>query len=363
MSRMPRDHRDHYEVLGVSRTASEEEIRKAYRKLARQHHPDMNPGDVAATERFKEVQLAYETLSDPAKRAAYDSYGPRMNFRRRPAASRPGPASGGFSFEEVMEEFFGGSSFRGRNIQVRVEIEFLDVLKGCTKAIKIKKRKRCARCTGNGFTEFSPCKICNGTGFKTVADAPFEFRTACEVCAGSGKAAVVRCGDCLGSGFTPMQEKSLEVTIPPGIDNGMQVRVVGEGEESQRGGRPGDLHVFVLVKDHPIFRREGVNLTVDVPVSYTQLALGGEIEIPTLDQGNMKVSIPAGSQPNTRFRLKGRGFPSPKGLGDILVTVKVETPKEPNEEYRKVLEQLAELEKANVTPRREAWAKKVGGSE
>jgi molecular chaperone DnaJ len=196
-----------------------------------------------------------------------------------------------------------------------------------------------------------------------VVDAPFEMRTSCSVCAGTGKANVKKCGDCLGSGYLPgFHEKALEIAIPAGIENGMQVRLAGEGEESLRGGRSGDVMIFVLVKDHPIFSREGPNLTVEVPVSYTQLVLGGEVEIPTLAEGTLKVKVPNGSQSHTKFRLKGRGFPTGKGLvGNLIATLKIETPKTFDEDYKKVLDQLAELEKKNITPRREQWAKKVSG--
>jgi molecular chaperone DnaJ len=352
--------RDYYEVLGVPRTATPEEVIKAYRTLAKKYHPDRNPGDKSAEDNFKEMQEAFETIGDPQKRSMYDlkSSGPSMNFRRGKKAG-PKPNWSGWS-EDVISEMFGGSVFRGRNIQVRVEIDLQEVLLGCTKTIKVKKRKRCAPCSGNGYTGFSPCTVCSGSGFKMIQDAPFNIQQSCVACQGTGKASVVRCSDCLGGGFTPMQDKLLNVKIPSGIGNGMAVRIPGEGEESQKSGQPGDVMVVVLVKDHPIFRVEGFNLVVDIPVSYTQLTLGGKVEIPTLDQGKMEVEIPAGSQSNTRFRLKGRGLPDPRGLmGDLVAAVKVETPKVLDEEYRKVLDQLAELEKRVVTPRREAWSKKV----
>lgn len=353
--------KDFYEVLGVTRSATDEEIKKAYRKGARKYHPDVNPGDPEAVEKFKEVQEAYETLSDPLKKSRYDgTTAHNMHFRRKP---KKGPATPppGSSFEEVMEEFFGGSSFKGRNITVRLEIDFKEVLAGCTKHVKVKKRKRCSGCMGHGYTGFQPCPHCEGSGFVQVADAPFGFRTACQVCGGSGKASVVKCGDCAGSGFLPgYTEEAVVINIPSGIDNGMQVRLAGQGEESLRGGRAGDLIVFVLVKEHPIFSREGPDITVEVPVSYTQLVLGGEIEIPTLAEGRLKVKVPEGSQSHTKFRLRGKGFPNGRGsMGDLIATLKIETPKNLNEEYKKALEQLAELEKHNVTPRREQWAKKV----
>ena len=356
--------KDYYEVLGITKSASEEEIKKAYRNGAMKYHPDRNPGDAEAIERFKEISEAYDTLSDAVKKSMYDGGAHNMHFRRRPPKSNPGPTPPpGFSFEDVMADFFGGSSFKGRNITVRIEVEFKEVLTGCKKHFKVKKRKRCTGCAGQGFTGFQPCSHCNGTGATQVVDAPFEMRTSCPVCSGTGKASVVKCGDCLGSGYLPgFHEKALEIAIPAGIENGMQVRLAGEGEESLRGGRAGDVMIFVMVKDHPIFSRDGFNLTVEVPVSYTQLVLGGEVEIPTLAEGAMKVKVPNGSQSHTKFRLRGKGFPTGKGsVGDLIATLKIETPKTYDEGYKKVLEQLAELEKQNVPPRREQWAKKVSG--
>jgi len=354
--------KDYYEVLDVARNATDEDIKKAYRKVAIKHHPDVNPGDPDATKRFQEIQEAYDTLGDPIKKSRYDA-APHMRFRRRPQPkSNPGKPPG-FAFEEVMEEFFGGSTFKGRNITVRLEVEFKEVLTGCTKHIKIKKRKRCTGCMGNGFTGFQPCPNCEGSGTVQVADSPFGFRTPCQVCSGTGKASVVKCGDCIGSGYLPgYYEKALDINIPAGIENGMQVRLAGEGEESLRGGRAGDVMVFVLVKEHPLFSREGSNLSVEVPVSYTQLVLGDDIEIPTLAEGSLKVKVPAGSQSHTKFRLKGKGFPNGMGsLGDLIATLKIETPKSFDEDYKQALERLSELEKKNVTPRREQWAKKVSG--
>lgn len=350
--------RDHYAVLGVDRTASIEEIKKSYRKLAMEKHPDRNPGDDSAAEQFKEIQNAYEVLSDPTKKAQYDRGGPQpMNFRRRARSTDYS------SYQSVMEEFFGGGSiFKGRNIQVRVEIELKDVYTGCSRHIKVKKRKVCTVCSGKGITGFTPCGVCGGSGFGKVVDAPFEMQTSCQVCGGSGKASVVKCSGCAGSGFLPgYTEDNLTVNIPAGIDNGMQVRLVGKGEGSVHGGNTGDVVVIVLVKKHEIFDREGGNLTVDVPVSYTQLVLGSEVDIPTLDQ-IVKVKIPEGSQTNTRFRLKGKGLPYKGGLGDLIATVKIETPKNLDQDYRTVLEGLAEVEKKVVTPRREQWAKKVESS-
>jgi len=361
--------RDYYEVLELNRTASDEQIRKAYRKLARKYHPDMNPGDTESPERFKEVQNAYETLSDPAKKSLYDLGRNKssMHFRSRPKAKPKPPPSYSSHFEEVVGEFFGAASnFRGRNIQVRIEIDFADVYKGCTRSVKLKKKRRCLSCDGSGHTSFAPCPNCRGSGFvKAAIDAPFMLNAECPACFGSGKSATVACKDCK-NGFMPdLTERVVNVTIPAGTDNGMQIRIVNEGEDSLRPtGKPGDLFVVVLVKDHPYFKREGQNLLLDIPVSYTQLFLGDKIEVPTMTDEKYKVEIPKGCQTGTRFRIKGRGFPGGKGtIGDLIVTLKVETPKDiVDEDYNKVMVQLAELEKKYVSMRREEWAKKTSSS-
>lgn len=357
--------RDYYEVLELNTTATEEEIKKAYRKLARKWHPDVNPGEPDAVEKFKEVQNAYETLSDPVKKSRYDLGRNRasMNFRTR--SPRPKQSAKPSShFEEVFEEYFGGNStFRGRNIQVRVEIDFVQAYTGCTKSIKIKKKQRCTSCDGSGLTTFNPCPNCAGSGVvRSTIDAPFALNAECPACFGSGKSATVPCKYCR-SGFLPdMIEKGLDVAIPAGINNGMQIRLQGEGEESVRStGQAGDLIVFAIIKEHPLFRREGQNILLDIPVSYTQLVMGDSIEIPTLSGEKVKVNIPKGSQTNTKFKLKGRGFPGGVGgIGYLEATLKIETPKDiQDEDYNKLVAQLAELEKKYVTPKREQWTKKT----
>lgn len=354
--------RDHYEVLGIPKTASADDIAKAYRKGAMENHPDRNPGDSHAADRFKEIQNAYETLSDPAKKGRYDSGSGRgMHFR-----TRPGPTKNDFSgatFEDVVEEFFGGSAFKGRNITIRLEIELSEILTGCKKYIKVKKRKKCG-CEGRGFnfTSSVPCANCGGSGTFQSKDSPFQFIAQCPVCQGTGQSNPVQCVDCNGTGYSPNPiEKALEIKIPRGIESGMQIRLAGEGEPSLKSnGKDGDVIVFVLVKEHDVFKREGSNLTLEVPVSYSQLVLGCDFEIPTLSEGTLKIKIPEGSQSHTKFRIKGKGLPTLNGvIGDLIATVKIETPKVLDEEYRRLMDQLSELEKKHMTPRREQWNRKT----
>jgi molecular chaperone DnaJ len=353
--------KDYYGILGVSRHATYIEIKKAYRSGARKHHPDKNPGDVGASERFREVQEAYDTLIDSSKRAAYDRIAPKSQPKSKSEEPGPSPSSSDF-FEEVKEEFFGGSNFKGRSITVRIEIELKEVFSGCNKNIKIKKRKRCTGCKGNGYTSFVSCNNCKGTGtIKSDSLDGIVVGVLCTVCSGTGKSAVVKCGDCAGSGYLPgWYEKPITIVIPPGIQNGMQLRIVGEGEESIRGGISGDVTVFVLVKENQIFARDGSDLSLEIPISYTQLVLGQEIEIPTISDGLTKIKIPPGSQSHTKFRLKGKGLPDGKGFrGDLIALLKIETPKTLSEEYEKIIKELSELEKNNLTPRREQWFKKI----
>jgi molecular chaperone DnaJ len=348
---------DYYETLGVPRTATDEEIKKAYRRNALKYHPDRNPGDKSAEEQFKRVQEAYDVLTDPINRSHYDG---RTAHHAQPRGRRRRPAQ---DFTSIFEEFFGGGEARGRNIQVRVEVDLMDIIKGCTRRIVVKKRQRCYACEGKGYSSFVACPACGGSGFGAKIDSsPFQFTMQCTVCKGSGKSHIDRCEECAGAGFGGFVEKALDIQIPQGIDNGMQVRVAGEGEDGKIGSRTGDLFVVVLIKEHPIFKREGRDLFCDIPVSYTQVVLGDEIELPTLDAG-IKVKIPAGTQTGTRFRLKGRGLPdirSPLHMGDIVATVKVESPVELCPDYLDVLNKLRGLEKDHVTPKRQDFAKKMG---
>ena len=361
---------NYYEVLGVEKTATDEEIKKAYRKLAAEHHPDKNPDDVAgATQRFREITAAYETLSDPGKRSRYDGLG-----------SRSGPKvkyqtySSTFTFNDLGELdlggiFSGGNNItRGRNIQTKVELEFADIVLGCTKQVVVKKRERCETCLGTGHTNPVPCAMCGGKGYSSVGVMPFQLQSECRTCHGLGKTPAPdgtdRCQVCQATGFGNAIEKTIDVNIPAGIQSGMHVTIMGEGERAKTGSRNGDLIVVIVVKDHLIYRRENQDLLVDVPISYTQLTLGCDLELPaiTKQEPTLKIKIPAGTQSNTRFRLRGKGLPDIRNsslFGDIIVSVKCETPKSLNKQYQDLLEQLSELEAQYVTPHRQNWAEKL----
>lgn len=360
--------RDYYEVLEISISSSGEDIQKAYLKLAKKYHPDVN-ADEQASIKFKEIQNAYDTLSDPVKKSLYDLGRNKksMHFRTRsPRKPRYESTSTSQHFEDVMSEYFGSTStFRGRNIQIRVEISFEEAYAGCTRFVKIKKKKRCDSCDGSGFASFAPCHNCNGSGVvKSAINAPFMLNADCPACFGSGKAKTVACKNCQGGFSHEMAEKGVEVKIPPGFATGMQIRILNEGEESSKiTGKTGDLFVIVLVKEHSLFKREAQNLILDVPVSYTQLVLGDTIYVPTITNEKYKIDIPKGCQTGTKFRIKNRGFPSPKGLGDLIVTLKLEIPKDiKDNDYNELISKLSEMEKKHVSAKREEWTKKTSAN-
>ena len=347
--------RNYYEILGLTKTATPEEIKKSYKKLARENHPDSNPGDPSAAERFKEIQEAYEVLKDPNKKAQYDGGGFNMQFRTR-GPSGFNPMGAGFSFQDVMEGFFGGSNFRGSNINVHLEIEFEESFTGCKKQIKVKKKKVCATCRGKAYSTYDHCNNCAGSGTTQVNDGPFQIRVPCQPCSGTGRINVKKCEDCAGQGYSADAiETDMEVEIPAGVDNGMQMRMANKGEDSLRGGTPGDLIISLIVKEHPVFTREGLNLCIDIPVSYTQLVLGGDIEVPTLTEGKGTIKIQPGCQSHTKFKLRGKGFLT----GDLIATVKVDVPDVLNEDYKAAIEILSELEKNNISSKRQNYINKL----
>ena len=362
--------RDYYEVLGVARGASQDEIKKAYRKLAIANHPDRNPGDAEAVVRFKEAAEAFEILSDPDKRARYDRYG---HAGVSGAGGSPFTDVGDIfeAFGDLFEGFGlggGGRSRQGRrarrgaHLRTSVRIELLDAAKGCTREIELDRRETCGTCNGSGSkpgTKPQKCDYCGGAGQVVQSQGFFRIQTTCPACRGAGEVIRDPCADCRGSGRVSKPVR-LEVKIPPGVDNGMQLRVPGEGEPGELGGPRGDLYVDIHVKDHPLFEREGTNLTCDVPITFAQAALGATLEVPTLD-GRHELEIKAGTQPDEVFRLKGSGMPDPHGgrRGDLFVRVQVEVPKKLSERQEELIRELAEIEQADVSPHRTSFFEKL----
>lgn len=352
---------DYYELLGVSRNASEEEIKKAYRKKAIQHHPDKNPGSKAAEEMFKKVSEAYEVLKDPEKRSAYDRFG-HAAFAQG-AGPRGGARGGGFHdpfdiFREVFgggggsifEEFFGGGgggggdSRDGADLRYDIEITLEEATRGVEKEITFRKLASCDHCAGSGAEPGSKrvtCPTCHGAGQVATSRGFFTVRQICPTCHGAGRRIEKPCRECRGEGRIQKTTK-LNMRVPPGVDGGSKLRSVGNGEAGVQGGQPGDLYLFIHVRDHEIFERQGDDLFCEIPIKFTLAALGGTIELPTL-AGKASLKIPPATQSGTIFRLKGRGVPNLRsGLpGDQLVRVQVEVPTHLTAEQRKKLEEFA----------------------
>ena len=350
--------RDYYAVLGVERGAGDEEIKKAYRKLAVKYHPDKNPGDKTAEEQFKELGEAYEVLCDPQKRAAYDQYG-HAAFDRRAA----GGGRGGFHDPfEVFREVFGGGGFfddlfgggradptepqRGGDLRYDMELGFEEAAHGCEKEISVTKPEGCDVCGGAGAEPGSrvrTCPTCGGRGQVLTSRGIFSIAQTCPHCQGAGRTIDKPCKTCRGSG---RRERTSKITlrIPAGVDTGSRLRSFGNGEAGLRGGPSGDLYVFLHVRPHEIFQRDGEDLLCEVPISFVQAALGADIEVPTLD-GKASIKVPAGTQPGTMFRLKGKGVKNLQGHGhgDLHVRMNVEVPTHLSPQQRAKLQEFAEL--------------------
>jgi molecular chaperone DnaJ len=340
--------RDFYEVLGVGRGASPEEIKKAYRKLARENHPDRNPGDEAAEERFKEVQQAYDTLSDPDKRREYDAGGMFSGFGRG-----GGGAGGGFTSDlgDIFSTVFsrrggpGPQAVRGRDLETEVRLSFDQAMNGSEVAVTVPKQATCKTCSGTGAKPGTGpiiCPRCNGRGIDSESQGFFSISQPCPRCGGSGEVIEDPCATCGGSGLT-QQRKRYRVRIPAGVHDGTRIRVAGKGEDGPRGAPPGDLYVVTRVAESPVFRqRADGNLEVKVPISLTEAVSGATIEVPTLS-GTKRIRIPAGTQHGTVQRLRGEGPPKPRGRGrgDILYRLEVDMPRDLNEEQRRALDEFA----------------------
>ena len=355
--------RDYYEVLGVEKNASDAEIKKAYRKLAMKYHPDQNPGDKTAEEKFKEINEAYEVLSDADKKARYDQYGfagvdPNFN----PNAGFGGFGGGGFGFGDlgdIFGDFFGGGTAsssgrrrgpaKGQNVVSEIEISFEDAAFGCEREITFSRIETCSTCHGTGAKEgTSPqtCSYCHGTGTvrtqQNFMGMTMQSNQPCPKCGGSGTIITNPCTACRGSGLE-RKRRTIQAKIPAGIDNGQTISIRGQGHAGKNGGPSGDLLITITVRPHELFRREGTSVLCEAPITFAQACLGAELEIPTID-GKVKYELPEGTQSGTTFRLKGKGIPelNGRGRGDQYVTVYIETPRNLNREQKDALKKFAE---------------------
>lgn len=357
--------RDYYEILGVSRDSDEKEIKKAYRRIAMKNHPDRNPDDPKAIDIFKEATEAYEVLSDKEKREAYDRFG--HEGVGAGAGGFGGGGGAGFSdiFGDVFGDIFGGGGRqrgpqRGSDLRYTLEIDLEQAVKGTTAKIRIPTLVSCDTCDGNGAKKGSTpltCGTCNGMGQVRMQQGFFAVQQTCPTCRGSGKVISDPCNSCGGQGRKE-ETKTLSVKVPPGVDTGDRIRLSGEGEASPDGGPAGDLYVQMSVRPHPIFQRDGKNLFCEVPISFADAALGGELDVPTLD-GRVKLKIPAETQTGRSFRLRGKGIAPVRGgsTGDLICKVTIETPVSLTKRQKELIQELqASLEGDDKqSPRKKSW--------
>jgi molecular chaperone DnaJ len=351
----------HYETLGVAKGASADEIKKAYRKLARKYHPDANPGDAAAEERFKQVNEANDVLSDPEKRKQYDSFGQTF---------RAGQGPGGFSAQDFrgaegfdLGDLFGGlfarggrgpeqqRPLRGADVEVAVRISFDDALRGATVKVPVAKANSCTNCHGSGAapgTSPTICPECKGHGVTAESQGFFSLSHPCRTCGGAGTVIETPCAVCGGSGRV-RSTKTYQVRIPAGVKDGTRIKVKGKGEAAPRGGEPGDLYVVTQVDESSLFTRRGDDLIVDVPVTFAEASIGADVELPTPDGTRVKVKVPAGSTDGKTLRVKGRGAPrlNGSGSGDLLVRIRIAVPSTLSKQEKEALEKLDELQRSS----------------
>jgi len=359
--------RDYYEVLGVKRDADDKELKKAYRRLAMKYHPDRNPDDSAAEEKFKEASEAYDVLSDDQKRSAYNQFG---HAGVDPSAGGGGGFGGGSSFSDIFGDVFGdifggggggrSRANRGADLRYTLELDLEEAVRGSDVKIRIPTQVECKTCSGSGAEKGSrpeTCTTCNGAGQVRMQQGFFSIQQTCPHCRGAGKVIRKPCKTCRGSGLTE-EQKTLSVKVPAGVDTGDRIRLAGEGEAGQNGGPAGDLYVQVSVRDHKIFTRDGRNLYCEVPISFVDAALGGELEVPTLD-GRVKLKIPEETQTGRLFRLRGKGVEPVRGgaAGDLMCRVVVETPVKLNKKQKELLRDFQSTMEAagDQAPRKDSW--------
>lgn len=374
--------RDYYEVLGVSKTATQDELKKAYRKLARKYHPDLNKDNPEAAEKFKECNEAYSVLSDEQKRAQYDQFGPEA-FENGGMGGGAGAGGfggfggfGGSGMEDIFDMFFGGQGRggrsnnagpqRGADLRFDLEISFEEAAFGVEKEISLKRAEKCEHCHGEGAepgSKVETCPDCHGSGYvrftQNTMFGQMVNERPCSKCHGEGKIISNPCHECHGTG-TVKKTKKLKVKIPAGVDNGSRLRVGGEGEAGVKGGPSGDLYVYLYVKPHKFFERDGTTVLCEVPINIVQATLGAEIKVPTLD-GQVTMKVPEGTQPGRVMRLKGKGIPSLRSgsRGDQLVRMKVVVPTRLTEKQKDALQKFADISKDNINPEEKSFLNKV----
>jgi molecular chaperone DnaJ len=363
--------RDYYEVLGVQRNASAGAIKAAFRKLAMQHHPDRNPGDKAAEQRFKEINEAYEVLKDDAKRAAYDQFGHAAFEQGLGAGARGGGFDFG-SFADVFDDLFGdfvgggrrrGAHSRGGDLRYNLSIALEDAFAGKQAQIRVPTTVRCEACNATGSAKGATpgvCPSCRGAGRVRAQQGFFTIERTCPTCSGSGRVISDPCDACSGSGRVH-REKTLAVTIPAGVEDGTRIRLAGEGEAGTRGGTPGDLYIFVSVAPHRLFERDGTNLYCRIPIPLTTAALGGQIEVPTIDGKRARLQIPESTQTGHRFRLRGKGMTELHGhnRGDMFCEIVVETPVNLTRRQKELLQEFERAGDGSTNPESEGFFAKV----
>lgn len=371
--------RDYYQILGVEKNATEDELKKAYRTLAKKFHPDQNKDNKESEEKFKEINEAYDILKDPQKRSAYDRYGHAAFKQGAGAGFNPGDTGGfGAAFSDIFENMFGdmmggngankrGQAGRGADVQYTLEITLEDAFHGKESTIRIPSVETCAPCGGQGTEKGSKpekCPDCDGVGRVRMTQGFFTIERTCPRCNGTGNIIKNPCRTCGGSGVQH-KDKTIKVNIPPGIDHGRRIRMAGEGEAAPRGGKPGDLYILIAVKPHTLFRRDEANLFCSVPLPITTAALGGSIDVPTLSGKSAALKIPAGTQSGQQFRIKGQGMPVLRAdaRGDLYIEIYVETPVNLSKKQQELLRQFDESlgKDTSHSPQTESFFKRVKG--
>ena len=343
------EEKDYYKTLGIEKGASKEEIKKAYKKLAKKYHPDLNKGSADSEKKFKEINEAAGILTDDQKRAQYDQFGSSGPQFGGGQGGFGGQGFGGFDFNDIFDSFFGGGMGGGRSrgprpgsdLRYDIEITLEDVANGLEKKIKIKKRDQCSECDGKGGSGHKTCDTCKGRGTilqqRRTAFGVFQTQTTCNICKGRGETVEKTCHHCNGTG-QEIKEKTIQISIPPGVQDGTRLRISGEGEAGEAGAAMGDLYIFVSVKENDIFQRDGSDLYIEVPITFSQATMGDKIEIPTVT-GKADLKVPAGTQPETLLRMKGKGLPRLRqyGHGDQYVKITIDVPKKLNKKQKELL--------------------------